>query len=62
MEAQVQSTEEATVVTEHTVACDGEGRGGHPRVYLTVAAGRDAVCPYCSHRFTLSEDAPVSGH
>lgn len=35
-----------------TVACDGNGPLGHPRVYLTLVGGR-VVCPYCSRLFVL---------
>ena len=38
---------------ETTVACDGGGGAlGHPRVYLTLVAGR-VMCPYCSRLFVL---------
>jgi uncharacterized Zn-finger protein len=35
-----------------TVACDGGGALGHPRVYLTLVEGR-VMCPYCSRLFVL---------
>jgi uncharacterized Zn-finger protein len=33
-----------------TVACDGNGPLGHPRVYLTLVQGK-VMCPYCSRLF-----------
>lgn len=35
-----------------TVACDGNGPFGHPRVFLTLVGGR-VMCPYCSRLFVL---------
>jgi len=29
----------------------------HPRVYLPIAAGETALCPYCGNRFFLPKDA-----
>lgn len=29
----------------------------HPRVYIPIRAGEDAVCPYCGTTFTLKETA-----
>ncbi len=51
-----------TIETElTTVACDGGGALGHPRVYLhLVAHGDDAPridCPYCGIRFRLAAAA-----
>ncbi len=37
---------------ETTVACDGGGVLGHPRVFLTLVEGR-VMCPYCSRLFVL---------
>lgn len=56
--------EEPIVVETHTVPCDGgEGAQGHPRVFLNLGPEGEVVCPYCSRRYTLSEDAPQgAGH
>jgi uncharacterized Zn-finger protein len=35
---------------DSTVACDGNGPLGHPRVFLTLVEGR-VMCPYCSRLF-----------
>lgn len=55
------------IVSELTnVVCDGGiavGNGGHPRVYLTMGAGRVVDCPYCDRRFVLQEGKRASsGH
>ena len=43
-------------VQEYRVACDGGGGAlGHPRVFLTVGAAGEVVCPYCSRKFVLAE-------
>lgn len=45
------------------VICDGNGLGGHPRVYLTMGAGDGVDCPYCDRRFVLKPGAKAaSGH
>lgn len=49
-------TQEPIVVRKRTVACDGGGRLGHPRVYLRLDDRGSAVCPYCSCRFVLARD------
>jgi uncharacterized Zn-finger protein len=43
------------MVTASPVACDGGGGAlGHPRVFLTLVAGK-AVCPYCSREYVLAD-------
>jgi uncharacterized Zn-finger protein len=43
-------------VNERTVACDGDGPEGHPRVFLRIG-GNEVVCPYCSRRYVLDAGA-----
>lgn len=46
---------ETIMVTASPVACDGGGGAlGHPRVFLTLVAGK-AVCPYCSREYVLAD-------
>jgi len=45
---------ETIEVTSHTVACDGGGALGHPRVFLEIPEDEHAVvCPYCSRTYVL---------
>ena len=46
-----------------TVACDGGGALGHPRVWLNTG-GKGAVdCPYCDRHYVLKPGAKgASGH
>lgn len=50
---------ETEVVQTSRIACDGgEGALGHPRVWLTIPAGRGYVeCGYCDKRFVLDAHA-----
>jgi uncharacterized Zn-finger protein len=48
-------------VDQLTVACDGGGALGHPRVWLTLEEGR-AECGYCDRLFVLREGAHPAGH
>jgi uncharacterized Zn-finger protein len=43
-------------VDDRTVACDGGGALGHPRVFLRIAE-REVMCPYCSRLYVLNEGA-----
>jgi uncharacterized Zn-finger protein len=46
---------ETIYVESDTVACNGGGGPlGHPRVYLSLAAGR-VECPYCSRLYIRRE-------
>jgi uncharacterized Zn-finger protein len=55
------AAEETVIVNSRAVACDGGGgAGGHPRVFLTIE-GDEKICPYCSRRFVLSEEARRHG-
>lgn len=44
-------------VTDTTVACNGGGALGHPRVFLNLEAGGAVDCPYCDRRFVLAREA-----
>ena len=55
--------DEKIQVKTATVGCDGGGPLGHPLVYLKIGDTGDIVCPYCSRRYVLTDDAPVkAGH
>ena len=45
-------------VDDRTIACDGGGALGHPRVFLRIAE-REVLCPYCSRLYVLN---PGAGH
>lgn len=51
-------TIEKTVVETAFVACDGDPKVGHPRVFLDVAKKGSATCPYCSRTFILANLKP----
>jgi len=36
-----------------TVACDGGGPLGHPRVFLSLEKGGETECPYCDRIYKL---------
>lgn len=71
MSAAIESAPPVLAATA-TVSCDGDGLShaaspgnprGHPRVYLKIGDAGEVVCPYCSRRFILAEDAEAaSGH
>ncbi len=46
---------ETVTVDEDSVACDGGGALGHPRVYLRLGAEGWVDCPYCGRRFVKRE-------
>lgn len=55
--------EEPEVVTSVNVSCDGGGPLGHPKVYLNMGKDGEIVCPYCSRRYVLAENAEqATGH
>lgn len=43
-------------VDSRSVACDGGGALGHPRVYLAIDESGRVECPYCSRRFIYDPD------
>ncbi len=54
---------ETVSVETRTVACDGGGALGHPRVFLTIGAEGAVDCPYCGRRYLLDQTAetPAEG-
>ena len=56
--------DEKIQVKTATVGCDGGGGPlGPPLVYLKIGDTGDIVCPYCSRRYVLTDDAPAeAGH
>lgn len=60
--ASMNSNIDKVVVTSRKVACDGPAFSGHPRIFLTIGAEGDVVCPYCSRHFILSADAQDEAH
>jgi uncharacterized Zn-finger protein len=48
---------ETVYVDDVKVACEGEGTGGHPLVYLNLATAGRIECPYCSRLFILKGKA-----
>ncbi len=64
MAQQQTAVDDTTIVATNTVACDGNGTDGHPRVYLTLDIdSHEVVCPYCSRTFKLDPNAKIpAGH
>jgi uncharacterized Zn-finger protein len=44
---------EVIEVDTTTVACDGGGPSGHPRVFLSLVKGGETECPYCDRIYKL---------
>ena len=61
--SEAQETPEVIEIESETVACDGGGALGHPRVWLNTG-GKGAVdCPYCDRPYVLKPGAKgASGH
>ncbi len=55
---------ETVRVEVRTVACDGGGALGHPRVFLSIGAEGAVDCPYCGRRYLLDQaaKAPAEDH
>ena len=47
---------ETVRVETRTVACDGGGALGHPRVFLSIGDEGAVDCPYCGRRYLLDAD------
>jgi len=47
---------EILTVDSSTVACDGNGALGHPRVFLNMQGKGQIDCPYCGRRFVLNQN------
>ena len=59
--SETQDNPEVIEIDSETVACDGGGALGHPRVWLNCR-GKGAVdCPYCDRRFVLKPGAKGAG-
>ena len=43
-----------------TIACDGGGALGHPRVFLNMGDEAQIDCPYCGRQYVLKADAAAS--
>ena len=52
---------ETVSVETRTVACDGGGALGHPRVFLNIGAEGAVDCPYCGRRYILKPGAEIAG-
>ena len=50
---------EEILVDASSVACDGGGVLGHPRVWLAIPASGRTECPYCGRIFIYSPDGPA---
>ncbi|MFQ5954841.1 MAG: zinc-finger domain-containing protein [Kiloniellales bacterium] len=53
---------ETVLVETRTVACDGGGALGHPRVFLNMGDADAIDCPYCGRRFVLKPDSEAEEH
>jgi uncharacterized Zn-finger protein len=49
--------EQAVIVDQRRVYCDGGGALSHPGVYLNIEDAGGVACPYCSRRFELAAGA-----
>ena len=52
---------EAVEAEETTVACDGGGALGHPKIWINLINGR-GECGYCDRLFVLKEGAKPGAH
>jgi len=53
---------ETVEVDKETVACDGDGALGHPRVYLNLGPQGKVDCPYCGRHFVMKPGAAPAAH
>ena len=51
---------ETIVVSDTTLACDGGGTLGHPKVYLKLGDKGWVDCPYCDRHFVLEQAAEAA--
>jgi uncharacterized Zn-finger protein len=55
--------EPPVIAQGRVVRCDGGGGPlGHPNVFLHIGADGQVVCPYCSRRFVLADNAKPADH
>ena len=60
--SEAQDTPEVIEIDSETVACDGGGALGHPKVWLNTRGTGAVDCPYCDHRYVLKPGARSGGH
>jgi uncharacterized Zn-finger protein len=54
---------EVIEVTRSRIACDGNGPGGHPRVWLQIDPEKGWVeCGYCDRRYVLKRGSVEADH
>ncbi len=59
--SEAQDTPEVIEIDSETVACDGGGALGHPRVWLKTRGKGTVDCPYCDRQFVLKPGAKGAG-
>lgn len=37
------------------VACEGEAKYGHPRIFLDLSKKNEVICPYCSCHYIVKD-------
>ncbi len=60
--SEAQDAPEVIETDSETVACDGGGALGHPKVWLTTRGTGAVDCPYCDRRYVLKPGARSGGH
>ena len=60
--SEAQDTPEVIETDSETVACDGGGALGHPKVWLNTRGTGAVDCPYCDRRYVLKPGARSGGH
>ncbi len=59
--SEAQDTPEVIEIDSETVACDGGGALGHPRVWLNAGGKGTVDCPYCDRQYVLKPGAKGAG-
>ncbi len=60
--SEAQDAPEVIETDSETVACDGGGALGHPKVWLNTRGTGAVDCPYCDRRYVLKPGARSGGH
>ena len=60
--SEAQDAPEVIETDSETVACDGGGALGHPKVWLNTRGTGAVDCPYCDRRYVLKPGARLGGH
>ncbi len=60
--SEAQDAPEVIETDRETVACDGGGALGHPKVWLNTRGTGAVDCPYCDRRYVLKPGARSGGH